>query len=370
MPDARVVQSIQDVGRDDWDHLFPGQIETWDYLCAVEAADLPGFRLRYVLVADQGRLVCAAPMFVTDYPLDTTLGPAGRKAAEALTRIFPRALTLGLACLGSPCTETLTLGFAPDLSEPARIPLAHVLLRAFEAEAAEDGCSLLGIKDAPEDTLALWDAVAGRAGYGRISGLPVAWLPIDFPDRAIYLAQLSSATRKDMRRKLKSEADVRIEVRSDLSGVLDRVMHLYRQTRARAEMTLEDLTPAYFEGVGRTMPGRVVYVLYWAGDLLVGVNLLLRDNEVLIDKFFCMDAERGRALNLYFLSWFRNIDYCLEHGLTRYQSGQAAYEVKLRLGSRLIRTAMLFRHRNPLVNGALRLAAPLFAADPTLEMAA
>jgi len=370
MPDARIASSIREVGRDAWDRLFPGQIETWDYLCAVETAGLPGFKWRYVLVADEGRLVCVTPMFMTDYPIDTTLDGAGRELAHAVTRLFPRALTLRLACLGSPCTETLTVGFAPELTPDARVSVTALLLQAFEAEAGRAGCGLLGIKDAPEDQSVLWDRVAVRAGYGRVPGLPVAWLPIDFADREAYLERLSPSTRKDMRRKLRSESQLRIEVRADLDGMLDRVMDLYRQTRARAEMTLEDLTPAYFQGVCETMPGRVVHILYWQGDDLIAANMLLRDDAVLIDKFFCMDAARGRALNLYFLSWFRNIDYCLEHGLTRYQSGQAAYEVKLRLGSRLIRTAMLFRHRNSLVNGALRLAAPLFAADPTLEMAA
>ena len=61
---------------------------------------------------------------------------------------------------------------------------------------------------------------------------------------------------------------------------------------------------------------------------------------------------------------------CLERGLRRYQSGQASYENKLRLGSGLIRTSNHFRHRNALVNSGLRLVAPLLAADPTVRRAA
>jgi hypothetical protein len=77
-----------------------------------------------------------------------------------------------------------------------------------------------------------------------------------------------------------------------------------------------------------------------------------------------MDAARGRALNLYFVSWFTNLRLCLERGLKHYRSGQAAYENKLRLGSRLTRTSIYFRHRNPIFNGVMQLFAPLFAADP------
>jgi hypothetical protein len=105
-------------------------------------------------------------------------------------------------------------------------------------------------------------------------------------------------------------------------------------------------------------------VLYWADDALIGFNLLLQDGETLLDKFFCMETTRGPALNLYFVSWFVNVRLCLERGLTRYQSGQAAYANKLRLGSRLIASQMYFRHRQPLVNRALQWVAPLLADDP------
>ena len=71
----------------------------------------------------------------------------------------------------------------------------------------------------------------------------------------------------------------------------------------------------------------------------------------------------GREHNLYFLSWFSNIRLCLELGLSRYQSGQAAYANKLRLGSRLIPTTMHFRHRNRVLNCVLSWAAPLLAPD-------
>ena len=58
-----------------------------------------------------------------------------------------------------------------------------------------------------------------------------------------------------------------------------------------------------------------------------------------------------------------NLDYCLDHGISRYQSGQAQYQNKLRLGSKLTANAMYFRHRNPLLQRLLRLVSPLFSTD-------
>jgi hypothetical protein len=54
--------------------------------------------------------------------------------------------------------------------------------------------------------------------------------------------------------------------------------------------------------------------------------------------------------------------------MRRYQSGQAYYENKLRLGSQLTHNAMFFRHRNRLTQAALRLVSPfLSASEETLR---
>jgi len=370
MLETRIVESLTDVDRGQWMSLFPDEPEGYDYLVAVEQAGLRGFRWRYLMVFDADRIVAAAPAFLTEYPLETTLAGGGRRLAESLQKLAPGLLTLRLACLGSPCCEVAQMGFAPDLEPAARDAATRALLDAFDAEAQRQRCGLLGLKDVARPATTRWARVAEAAGYRAISGLPTAVLDIDFPDSETYLAGLSPGTRKDMRRKLKTRDSIRIEVRGDIGDEIDAVMPLYVQTRARAEMTLEELTPEFFIGVGRQMPGRAVYVLYYQGNDLLAVNLLIQDAGILLDKFFCMDAARGRPLNLYFLSWFTNVELCLARGLYRYQAGQAAYLNKVRLGSRLEPTANYFRHRNILVNGALRLAAPLFGAGPMEREAA
>jgi predicted N-acyltransferase len=279
-------------------------------------------------------------------------------------------MTLRLASLGSPCTETALLGVSAQVSPAERPVLVRNLLVGFEEAARELRCGLLGMKDVAHSDQALWVVAAAALGYRAIPSLPIAHLDVDFATLDDYLARLSAGARRDMRRKLRALASVRIEIREEIGDVIDQVMALYAETRSRAELSLEALTRDYFLGVMRGMAGRALMVLYFQGDDLLGANLLLQDGETLLDKYFCMDAARGRPLNLYFLSWFTNVRLCLERGWTRYQSGQAAYDAKLRLGSRLTRTTNCFRHRNRLVNGVLQLAAPLFAADPTLKAAA
>jgi predicted N-acyltransferase len=361
MLDARVVTSIHDIGREAWDACFQERLEGFDYLAAVEGAGLAGFAWRYVLVSEAGRPLAAAPGFITDYSLDTTLTGAGRKRVAATRRIAPRAFTVKLGSLGSPCTENACLGVAA--AAPRRAELIEALLSAFERDAAAQDCWLLAVKDAPSDDADL-RAATRRLGYLPTPGLPAADLAIDFRDLDGYLAQLSHATRKDMRRKLRRSERIRMEVRHDLAGLEDRALDLYRPTRSRSDLQFEDLTPAYFTGVLAGMGERALCPCYFLGDELIGFNLLLQDGQTLLDKFFCMETARGPAHDLYFLSWFTNIGLCLDRGLSRYRSGQAGYATKLRLGSRLIGSEMLFRHRRPLVNQALRMAAPWLANDP------
>lgn len=364
MPEVQIHHSLEAIGRERWDACFSGALEGFDYLLAVEKAGLPGFDWRYLLVETDGRPVAAAPAFITDFDLATTLNPVGHRMIAAARKVAPRAFTLKLGSLGSPCTEDVGVGFARDLPLQDRGPALRALMQGFQADALAAGCSLMAIKDTPAVDADLWDAAARADGFRPIAGLPIAHLDIDFPDMEAYLARLSPGTRKDMRRKLRALDRISVEVREDLAGLEEAVLALYADTRARAEMQFEDLTAAYFTGVLERMRGRALCVLYRADGELLAANLLLHDHQTLLDKFFCMDAARGRALNLYFVSWFTNLRLCLERGLTRYQSGQAGYANKLRLGSTITRTDMRFRHRNPLINQALQWAAPLLSDDP------
>ena len=87
MLEARVVDTLAAVDRAAWDALFPGEVERYDYLAAVEAAGLDGFAWRYVLVEEDGRLLAAAPAFLTEYALETTVDGAARTILRAIGRV-------------------------------------------------------------------------------------------------------------------------------------------------------------------------------------------------------------------------------------------------------------------------------------------
>lgn len=354
----RVVDSVGDFTRDEWDALFPNRLERFDYLMAVESAGMKGFRWRYAVAEDGGRLIAAVPGFHTHYWLDTTLTGVLKRLTMVVRRWFPRALQLQLACVGSPCTETIGAGFSKRVDSGRHASLLGGMLRVFEADAGAAHCGLLALKDIPIDEEQLWRRVVCPAGYRPVPGMPVASLNVDFKCVEEYLARLSAGTRRDMRRKLRVRQRVRVERRRNIDDVLQPVADLYAATRSRAELQFEELTPAFFQGVLARVPGASC-ALYYIGNQLAAMNLLLEDRHMLLDKFFCMNVDVGRDFNLYFLSWFENVEHCIANGLVRYQSGQAGYENKSRLGSTLCRTSMYIRHSNALINAVLRAVAPL-----------
>ena len=370
MANVKITNSLHDILRDDWNSCFAGEPEAYDYLLAVEDSGIKGFEWRYLTAWDGNILLAAMPAYLNDYALDTTLQGAGKKITGAIRAALPRLLTVKLACLGSPCTEAGIIGFNTQVSEVEKPDLIKLMVTGFEEYAASNNCKLIGLKDIPENMSGIWQPAINEHKFASLPGMPTAYLDIDFATTEEYITRLSYKMRKNMRQKLKSLSAVRIEESVDINTLLPQIMQLYTDTRGRSEWQYEELTENYFKNILANMPDKAFCVLYYAEEKLLAVNLLIRDGENLLDKFFCMNSEIGREYNLYFISWFHNISYCLKNGIKRYLSGQANYESKVRLGSKLIRNSMYFKHRNILAQGVLKLVAPFLSADETIKEAA
>ena len=103
--------------------------------------------------------------------------------------------------------------------------------------------------------------------------------------------------------------------------------------------------------------------VYRAKGELIGYNLCFVENGMLIDKYVGFAYPQARDHNLYAVSWFRNLDYALAHGLHCYVAGWTDPEIKRQLGARFTLTRHAVYVRNPLLR---RLMAPFkrfFEAD-------
>lgn len=361
------MHSITDLDRASWERCYAGCVEGYDYYRAVERAGIHGFTFGWFVVEQERSIVAAVPVFFTEYDLATTAQGTVAAVLGALRRWVPGELRLRLSCLGSPETESCSFGFDKDLCAEQCDALLEVMLDAWFDHATRRGISLLGMKDVSQADYERYGSILQRHRYTPVASLPLAYLVIDFQSTDEYLSRLSSATRKDMRRKLRRRSDIRVEFADRLDHVLVELMEMYSETRARSDWQFETLSGDYFKNLKAGLGDAALVALYYRGPQLIAANLLLVDGDTLLDKFFVMRSDPGRDLNLYFISWFTNIDICLGRGLKRYLSGQAAYDTKLRLGCKLQLNWLFFQHRNTAVNWLLRLVAPLLAVRAPLE---
>lgn len=366
---AIVADSITACGRDEWNRLFPGELEDWSYYHAVEKSGLPGFAFLYFGVRENGVLCAAVPAFVTDYRLDTTVSGGLRRVTDAIARVFPRLLRQRMLSFGSPVAEICHLGFAPESTASDRQRWLEAMLVEAERYAAQHRVRMLAVKDSGAAHDTLWAQAAKSQRLRRQPGLPTAFLDVPFASLDDYLASLSRATRKDLKRKLKAATGLRVEWRDHIDAIEPDVMRLYRATHANAEFNFEELTPEYFRSVLCELGPRALCATYWLGGKMVAFNLVLRDDARLLDKFLGMEDGVAREYNLYFYTWMENVRYCIEHRIALYQSGQGLHALKARLGSRLSPNWLWYRHRNRIVDAVFALferIARLDRHDPEL----
>lgn len=360
---ATIFTSIEDIGECGWNRCFPGEAENFAFYRACEEAGLPGFRFRYIAVVENDVVLAAVPAFLTQYRLDTTVQGPWKPLADVLTRTFPRLLTLDLAAIGSPVAEMCHLGFAPEIGTLERKRLVGLLLGGLERLAGTEGCGLVAVKDAPEVDIALWREALSPLGFQAMPGLPIGLLPVPPGGLDAYLATLGRMTRKDLRRKWKHRGRLRVEHRSQVDDVLDRIAALYEETVAHSDLQFEHLPPGYFAAVLRHMAPSARIVLYWADDELVAFNLLIQTKDRLVDKYIGMHYAAVKEYSLYYTSWLENVAWCSDHGIPVYQAGQGFYGPKVKLGCRLSPNWLYFRHRNRWINAVLRAVARIVSLD-------
>jgi predicted N-acyltransferase len=347
----------------DWLRLFGDTAEGYDYYQVLEASRLEGFAFSYVLVSAGERVELIAPLFWSDFDLGIGVEGAPRKLLAAGRRVFPRLLKARTLFCGSPFGEEGAIGLTESTADSGAL-LAE-LLRAMETVCRRQGLSFLLFKDFPAGRRALLSGLA-RHGFFQGDSFPNVEVPLPFPTLAAYVESLSANARKDLRRKIRhaeAAGQLRVEVVDDVTALIEPVYALYLATYHAGTVRFEKLTREYFLETGRRLAGRAKFFLFFSGERLVGFNLCFHHGDQLIDKFIGLDYAVARPLNLYFYTWYENVRWCLAHGIRRYQVGQTDHGAKVRLGGKLVPLYFYARHRNPLLNGALRLAARFLAPE-------
>ena len=317
--------------------------------------------------------VAGTPAFVAPFDLLTTADEALKRRTRALPgwARWSRWLQVRTAFIGTTVSEYALFTPGTDASAaPARWKAAfgrrHKLL--IVKDIPQRSPLLSAEENAFADALA---AACERHGYLLVEGQALAYVPITFDSIDAYLAGLSISRRKNLKRKLRSRADLTIERIAtgaacfDDKAVIDRYYALYRAVFAQSEIHFDELTRDYFAGALRAAgSGGIVFEYRRAADgLLIGWNLCFEFGGKLVDKTIGFAYPEAREANLYFVSWMVNLEYAIERGLTHYIAGWTDPEVKAQLGARFTMTRHAVYVRNPLLRALARRFVGHFESD-------
>ena len=342
------------------------------YLNGLEPAGLIGHFLAH-LPEGFGPLPSGlgVPGFYAEFDLLTTADAATLATVSSLpgSRWWRRLLQWRTCFFGATVSEYLPL--PGDMAADA---LPTALLASWNRQSR-----LLILKDVPLQSpllspeerqyAAAFLAACERLGFIVVEGQALAYVTIDFPTTDDYLARLSSGRRKDIRRKLRSRADLRIEIlptgdpRLLDATFLDTLYALYLEVYAQSELHFDKLTAAFFRAVFQdaSLAGQVF--LYYGADGLIGFNLCFIHDGMLIDKFVGFRYPAARRHNLYFVSWLENLEFARSRGLSHYVAGWTDPEIKSYLGAQFTLTQHAVYVRNPLLRALLKKISRRFERD-------
>jgi Peptidogalycan biosysnthesis/recognition len=317
-------------------HCPPEGFET-----VVSAIGQPGFRVKFDLLTtvDAGTL-----RFVNTLP------------AAGLVR---KILTWRTLFWGTTVTEYLPL--PSQIDGPASV---ESMLTTWRRSSR-----LCVLKDIPNQSPLLTEAeriaaaelieACKNAGFILIAGQALAYVPIDFENVGEYLFRLSSARRKNLRRKMRARADIQIEMintgcdRLNNAEFLHELYELYLSVYKQSEIHFDKLSAEFFSAVflDKSLDGYLF--LYYSAGQLIGFNLCFVHNGMLIDKYIGFHYPAAREHNLYFVSWMENLAFALSRKLSYYVAGWTDPEIKAYLGAKFTFTQHAIYVRNPLLRRIL-----------------
>ena len=326
--------------------LFPEPSNTAPLLSLLQESGIDGFNLRSIVVSKDDAPILLLPLFETRFDLSTFVEGWIKKSLKVAGRLVPSLFQPRILGVGLLVGESSEIGIDPQIDAgtlESAFKMAFDTLQTLAVELKSDFVALYNFSHyggLPAEVLNT---------YHRAKCQSCARMPIDFKNLEEFLARLSRAARKDLRRKMRVAPEVRVIRTRNISPFLNRIHHLYRATVERSPMAFGAHNRLFFEKICERVPG-AEYTLYFVREELAAFNLLVVKPEVMVDKNFCMDYELGRKYHLYVLSWLENIRTCAERGIPLYDAGQGVERTKAHLGAALIPMYLLFKHRQPVIH--------------------
>lgn len=344
---AKTCNKISDIPKYNWDAVFPDILESYNFFKTMDESLSHQFNSYYITVYEGPSMILAAPCFIMDYPLDTTIEGPLKTLIHNIRKKIPRLFTLRALICGSPASEG-RIGVKGLHYKEAIETLAEEMLSISKREKAP----LIAFKDFHENYIKYLDPLTGKHFY-KVLGYPSVELPITFKTFEEYFSGLSKATRKDLKRKFrKSEGvDIVFEVRNEAGEFIDKIYELYLNTLYKSDVHFEILSKSFFKSISDNFPAETKYFLWFLDGRMIAFDLCLVSSDGrLIDEYIGMDYDVAYDYHLYFVTFRDIIRWCIVNNVRVYESGALNYDPKKRLDFRFLPQYIYARLRNNLLN--------------------
>lgn len=322
---ARALPAIRDIAAAHWDALSSGACcVSHAMLSSLEdsgsVGDGTGWHPRHLVLHEGEQLVAAMPLYEKlhsygEYVFDWAWADAYQRHGLAY---YPKWLS---AVPFTPVPGPRLLTLKPE----------HVasMARAARMLAEESGLSSMHVL-LPSGAEA---AALAECGFMLRSGVQFHWHNRGYADFEAFLASLNHAKRKKIRQERRRAAELNLEcvwLDGHSASAADwRFFHrCYASTYALHRST-PYLTPAFFPLLAERMPDNVRLLLAKRNGVPVAGAFFLLDGQALYGRYW--GASEALPFAHFELCYYRAIEYCIDHGITRFEGG-AQGEHKLSRG--------------------------------------
>lgn len=343
---TRVTRKISDIPVGDWNRVFPDVLESYDFFRTLDDSDFSQFSFYYIMVYKKNEPVGATACFSMDYSLDTSINGPLRRVTNSIKKIKPNIFSLKAFICGMPLGQG-RIGTVHNRDE-----VLKAILRKMDHIAKKNRAVIVAFKDFDKTYTGMLDPLQ-KSGFVKLDGLPTTELNVWFKNFEEYINTLSSANRYDLRRKFR-RVDGHVDIRMEMMDALDEnslrdVYRLYLDIIAKHDMGFELLPIEFFRNISVNMAGRTKFFLWRIDGKMIGFLLCLVSKDMLIDYYVGLDYSVAYKYHVYFLKFRDILNWCIKHGIKKYEMGTTGYEPKRRLGFDFVPLYIYVRLRNRLL---------------------
>ena len=316
-----ILSSLAAIDPAAWDALVgeDSPFLEWAWLASLEesgcASQRTGWLPQHLALFDGDRLVGACPLYVKGHSQGEFVFDHGwaQAAARAGIRYYPKLL---VATPFTPATGARFLA-APGVDRETVIHHLGTALR----ELCEDGrFSSVHVNFCRPDEAAGLESL----GYVRRAGYQFQWINPGWRSFDDYLAALRSKRRNQVRRERRElEAQgiaIAYHAGDDIPDALFAPMfELYRTTVDKFSWGHQYLNAALFDLLRRRWKSRLVFVVARRDDEILAGTINVRKGDVMYGRYWGTFED---VRHLHFnVCYYAAIEYCLTHGITRFEPG-------------------------------------------------